>query len=142
MRVTLNNNATKRTSGNAQRTEGATPAKRGVLRTRRNRNLGPAMWTDETRISGLIFSAVHDQVAQRLLYQAQLHHENFRNSSKQLQEAFSQLLFSDFARVNSCHMTEGVFGADIHAAEMESAKVRVWGFLLNTATSGHKMLRC
>jgi hypothetical protein len=39
-------------------------------------------------------------------------------------------------------MTEGVFGADIHAAEMESAKVRVWGSLLNTATAGHKMLRC
>lgn len=100
------------------------------------------MWTDETTTSSLIFSVVNDPVAQRLLYQAQLHHENFRNSSQQLHEAFRQLLFRDFARVNSCHMTEGVFGADIHAAEMESAKVRVWGFLLNTATAGHKMLRC
>jgi hypothetical protein len=39
-------------------------------------------------------------------------------------------------------MTDGIFGADIHAAKMESAKVRVWGFLLGTATAGHKLLRC
>jgi hypothetical protein len=39
-------------------------------------------------------------------------------------------------------MSEGIFGADIHAAHMETAKVRVWGFLLATATAAHKMLRC
>lgn len=100
------------------------------------------MWTDEARNAELIFAAVQDPVAQRLLYQGQMHVENFRQSSKQLQEAFQTLLFHDFARTQNCHMTEGIFGADIHASEMESAKVRVWGFLLNTCTAGHRLLRC
>lgn len=100
------------------------------------------MWTDESRNADLIFSVVTSTVAQRLLYQSQMHIENFRRSKDSLHEAFDTLLFRDFARVNSCHMNEGIFGADIHAAEMESAKICVWGYLLNTATAGHKFLRC
>jgi len=100
------------------------------------------MWTDQARTAILIFEVVQDSVAQRLLYQAQMHLESFRHSAKQLQEAFDTLMFHDFARSQSCHMTEGIFGADVHTAEMESAKVRVWGFLLNTSSAGHKFLRC
>ena len=100
------------------------------------------MWTDESRASDLIFGVVSSPVAQRLLYQSQMHLENFRHAKSRLHESFDTLLFRDFARAQSCHMTEGIFGADIHAAEMESAKIRVWGYLLNTATAGHKFLRC
>lgn len=100
------------------------------------------MWTDESRASDLIFGVVSSPVAQHLLYQSQMHLENFRHAKSRLHESFDTLLFRDFARAQSCHMTEGIFGADIHAAEMESAKIRVWGYLLNTATAGHKFLRC
>ena len=100
------------------------------------------MWTDEARKADLIFSVVTVANAQRVLYQAQMHIENFRQSKTLLHEAFEAALFRDFARTQSCHMTEGLFGADIHAAEMESAKIRVWGYLLNTVTAGHKLLRC
>jgi len=100
------------------------------------------MWTDESRAADLIFTVVTSPVSQRLIYQSQMHIENFRRSKEQLLEAFDTLLFRDFARAQSCHMNEGIFGADIHAAEMESAKIRVWGHLLNTATAGHKFLRC
>jgi hypothetical protein len=100
------------------------------------------MWTEESHAADLIFSVVTSPVAQRLLYQAQMHIRNFRNSKGGLQESFETLLYSDFARSQSCHMNEGVFGADIHAAEMESAKIRVLGYLLNTTTAGHKFLRC
>jgi len=100
------------------------------------------MWIDEARTTELIFRVVQDVVVQRLLYQSQMHLENFRHASKQLKESFETLLFHDFARTQACHMTDGIFGADIHAAEMESANIRVWGFLLNTATAGHKLFRC
>lgn len=100
------------------------------------------MWTDETRTSDLILAVVTEPVVQRLLYQAQMHIDNFRHSRLWLQEAFEAVLFRDFARTQSCHMTEGIFGADKHAAEMESAKVRVWGHLLNATAAGHKLLRC
>jgi hypothetical protein len=100
------------------------------------------MWIDESKTADLILRTVGNTVAQRLLYQAQMHLESFRHASKQLKEAFDTLLFHDFARTQSCHMTDGIFGADIHLAKMESAKVRVWGFLLGTATAGNKFLRC
>ena len=100
------------------------------------------MWTDESRAANLIFGVVTSPVSQRLIYQAQMHIENFRHSKERLFEAFESLLFRDFSRTQSCHMNEGIFGAEIHAAEMESAKIRVWGHLLNTATAGHKFLRC
>ena len=100
------------------------------------------MWTDESRAADLIFSVVRSPVSQRLIYQCQMHIETFGHSKSQLHEAFDTLLFRDFARTQSCHMSEGIFGADIHAAEMESAKIRVWGYLLSTATAGHKFLRC
>jgi hypothetical protein len=100
------------------------------------------MWTDEARTAALIIEVVTVPVVQRILYQSQMHIENFRHSKGSLHEAFDTLGFHEFARRQSCHMTEGIFGADIHAAEMESAKIRVWGYLLNTATAGHKFLRC
>jgi hypothetical protein len=100
------------------------------------------MWTDESRTAELIIQTVENPVAQRLLYQAQTHLESFRHASSKLKDSFELLLFHDFARTQSCHMTDGIFGADIHLAKMESAKVRVWGFLLGTATAGHRFLRC
>jgi len=100
------------------------------------------MWTDESKTVTLIHETVDDVVVQRLLYQALMHIENFRHASRQLKDSFDTLLFHDFARTQSCHMVEDFFGADKHTAEMETAKVRVWGFLLNTATAGHKLLRC
>ena len=84
------------------------------------------MWTDESKISSLIYKVVEEPTAQKLLYQAQFHIEIFKNNSDKLHESFDTLLFHEFARKNTCHMTEGVFGSDIHTDKMESAKVRVW----------------
>ena len=39
-------------------------------------------------------------------------------------------------------MMEGVFGSDVHLAEMNAAKTRVIGFLLSAITSGHRFIRC
>ena len=100
------------------------------------------MWTDESRAATLIFNAVTTPVVQRVLYQSQMHIENFRSSKALLHEAFHNLNFHNFARSQSCHMTDGIFGDEIHASQMESAKIRVWGYLLNTTTAGHKFLRC
>jgi hypothetical protein len=80
------------------------------------------MWTDEVKIAELIFGSVKEPVAQRLLYQAQMHLESFRHASKLLKDSFFALTFHDFARTQSCHMNEGIFGVEIHAARMETAK--------------------
>jgi hypothetical protein len=88
------------------------------------------MWTEASKDAGLVREAITSAQARRLFFQARINLEFYNHARGQLQEALDRLSFHSFARVNSCHMTEGVFGADIHAANMLSERERVIGFLL------------
>ncbi len=99
------------------------------------------MWTEAAKDAILIREVVNPEQARHLLYQARVNLELFNHTRSQLHEALNQLNFRDFARVNSCHMTEGIFGEDIHAAHMITEKERVIGFLLATVTAGHRFTR-
>jgi|GEM_PF-5083682 len=100
------------------------------------------MWTEEARISRLIFTRIQNTTAKTLIYQASFHIEVFKQAMKELCEAKDNLDYHNLARSQSCHMTDGIFGTDIHAAEMESAKIKAYGFLGVAVSSGHKFLRC
>ncbi len=100
------------------------------------------MWTDASRQADLVRKTVQDPVACHLLYQARVNLELFNHARSQLGEAFNTLEFHNFARAfGSCHQLDGVFGDDIHLAEMVAAKQRVLGFLLSTVTAGHRFIR-
>jgi len=99
------------------------------------------MWTQSAKDAELIKETIGSSEAKQLLYQARVNLELFIHTHEQLQKALDQLLFHDFARANSCHMTEGVFGTAIHAAHMMSEKERVMGFLLAAVTAGYRFTR-
>jgi hypothetical protein len=99
------------------------------------------MWTKSAKDAELIKETVSSSKARQLLYQARVNLELFGNTNEQLQEAHKQLLFHDFARINTCHMNEGIFGADIQIANMMSEKERVMGFLLAAVTAGYRFTR-
>lgn len=89
----------------------------------------------------VLFDKVDDVLAQQLFYQCLFHIEIFGLFSGKLHEAMDELRFRDFARTQTCHMTEGIFGEEKHTAYMETAKQKVIGFLGVTISSGHKSLR-
>lgn len=97
--------------------------------------------TSEAEIAIEIFTKIQDPVAKRLYYQCVVHAELFAKASELLKQTKDELDFHNFARSQSCHMTEGVFGAESHAAKMESAKIKTLGYLGVTLSAGHKLLR-
>jgi len=100
------------------------------------------MWTEASRDADLVKETVNDTRAKALLFQACVNLELFNHASGHIHEALDQLNFHNFARAfGSCHMDEGIFGADIHGAQMLSYTQRVTGFLLATVTAGHRFTR-
>ena len=99
------------------------------------------IYTNEALIASEIFTKVSDHFAQRLFYQCVFHIEVFAKTSILLREAKETLDFHNFARSQSCHMTDGIFGVDRHTSQMETAKVKTIGYLGITLASGHKFLR-
>lgn len=99
------------------------------------------MWTKAAKDAELTRETITSDEARKLFLQARVNLELFNHAREKLKEALDQLNFHDFARVNSCHMTEGVFGADIHLANMQSERERVIGFLLAAVTAGHRFTR-
>ena len=100
-----------------------------------------SIYTDESLIADDIFTKVLDRLAQTLFYQCLFDIELFAKASGWLREVKEKLDYHNFARSQSCHMTEGLFGVDKHTSEMETAKVRAIGYLATTIGSGHKFLR-
>jgi hypothetical protein len=111
------------------------------VRHRETKKMTDGILTDEARVVIDIFSKVHNKLARVLFYQCVFHVELFKKASQLLKEAKEELDFENFARSQSCHMTEGLFGADRHAAKMETAKIRTLGYLGVTVSAGHKLLR-
>ncbi len=99
------------------------------------------MWTQSSRDADLIRETVSDSGARHLLYQARINLALYAHASERLQEAMEALNAEDFARVMSCHMMEGIFGADKHAAKQMELKEQVIGFLLAVVTAGHRFTR-
>jgi len=99
------------------------------------------MWTEAATHARLIQATVPDRQAQILLFQARVNLELFNYTRVALGEALDLLNHHDFARVMSCHMTEGIFGADRHFAEQLTQRERVVGFLLATVTAGHRFTK-
>jgi hypothetical protein len=99
------------------------------------------IYTDEARTAVDIFKKVPDRLAQVLFYQCLFHAEFFTHTSQLLQQAKRDLDFHNIARSQSSHMTEGIFGDLEHSYQMETAKIKVMGYLGATISSGHKLLR-
>lgn len=100
-----------------------------------------SIYTDEAQAAYEIFKKVSDPLAQKLFYQCLFHIDVFNVASEQLKKAMEELNFHNFARTQTCHMTEGIFGEAKHTAYIETAKQKVIGYLGVTISSGHKCLR-
>jgi hypothetical protein len=99
------------------------------------------MWTEAATHTHLIYDTVSDRKAQILLFQARVNLELFNYTRVALGQALDLLNQHDFARVMSCHIIEGIFGADRHYAEQLTQRERVVGFLLATVTAGHRFTK-
>lgn len=99
------------------------------------------IYTDEARTAVDIFKKVPDRLAQVLFYQCLFHAEFFAHTSQLLRQAKHDLDFQNFARTQSSHQTEGIFGGLERSFQMETAKIKVMGYLGATISSGHKLLR-
>lgn len=101
------------------------------------------MWTKASREIDLVSATVADRQARALLFQASINLELLNNTTIQLHAALDELNFHNFARAfGSCHMDEGIFGSDIHHAQMLSHTQQVTGLLLAAVTAGHRFARC
>lgn len=98
-------------------------------------------FTKEAKAACTIFTNVAHPQAQVLFYQCLFQVDLFSILSAKLTEEMRELNFRNFARTQTSHMIEGLFGEDIHAAHMETAHQKVMGLLGATISAGHKTLR-
>jgi hypothetical protein len=67
--------------------------------------------------------------------------ELFIEAKQKSTEYFNQLISADFARANSSHMNEGVFGAYVWTQHMAYSKMQFTAALLNCITSGNRLIK-
>jgi hypothetical protein len=99
------------------------------------------IYTEQALTAVDIFEKVSEPLAQALFYQCLFHVEFYTHVSHLLRAAKDELDFQRFARAQSSHMTEGIFGDLERSFQMETAKIKVMGYLGATVSSGHKFLR-
>ncbi len=90
----------------------------------------------------LFASLFPTQTMQSLGYYIVINHDLFKTAEKSLSISFEQLLFEDFARGQSSHMTEGIFGQHVWTQKMQFSKTQVISSLLQCATAGNRLLKC
>lgn len=99
------------------------------------------MFSEGNRIAMLIADTVQDVNACNLLYQARVNFELFEYAKEKIHEELDALNFHNFARSQTCHMNEGIFGAAKHKAMMIEHKQRVLSFLIALVTAGYRYTR-
>lgn len=99
------------------------------------------MFTRETKIISAIRCADISNVQKNLFCWSFNYIEKCQISFFKLWSDLARLEFLIFCAENSCHMNEGIFGADIHRSEIEATLVHTWGILHDTINSGYHFLR-
>lgn len=99
------------------------------------------MFSESQTVANLLASTVKDSTARTLLYQARVNLQLFEYAREQVQKELEALNMADFARTQTCHMTEGIFGAAKHTAKMMEHKEGVLCFLIALVTSAYRVVR-
>ncbi len=100
------------------------------------------MFTIEAFQMDTIIKKVYDEKVKQLFYHILINYELYKSTEEILDMNMEKLKFYNFAKTQTCHATDGVFG-DIKYLEYQFVyQLKVIGNLIVLITSAHRILTC
>lgn len=100
------------------------------------------MFTIETKQMDIIIENVCNEKAKDLFYQMLINYEIYKTMAEMLDENMKKLNFYNFAKTQTCHMNDGLFGELEYAEYQFVYQMKVIGNLIVLITSAHRIMTC
>ena len=100
------------------------------------------MFTIETRQMDTIIENVCNKRAKDLFYHMLINYEIYKSMAESLDKNMEKLNFYNFAKTQTCHMNDGIFGGMEYAEYQFVYQLKVIGNLIVLITSAHRIITC
>lgn len=100
------------------------------------------MFTIETKQMDIIINNVHSEKAKGSLYHTLINYEIYKSTAEVLDENMEKLNFYNFAKTQTCHMNDGIFGEVKYREYQFVYQLKVIGNLIVLITAAHRIMTC
>lgn len=100
------------------------------------------MFTVETQQMDIIIKNVKNEKAKDLFYHMLINYEIYKSTAEMLDRNMEQLNFYNFAKTQTCHMNDGIFGQIEYKEYQFVYQLKVIGNLIVLITSAHRIMTC
>lgn len=100
------------------------------------------MFTVETQQMDIIIENVKSEKAKNLFYHMLINYEIYKSTEEMLDRNMEQLNFYNFAKTQTCHMNDGIFGENKYREYQFVYQLKVIGNLIVLITSAHRIMTC
>lgn len=100
------------------------------------------MFTIEANQMEIIIKNVHNKKAKKLFYHMLINYEIYKTAVEAIDKNMDKLNFYNFAKTQTCHMNDGLFGQLEYEEYQFVYQLKVIGNLIVLITSGHRIMTC
>ena len=100
------------------------------------------MFTIETKQMDIIIENVENEKAKDLFYHMLINYEIYKSTVEMLDKNMETLNYYNFAKTQTCHMNDGIFGAMAYSDYQFVYQLKVIGNLIVLITSAHRIMTC
>lgn len=100
------------------------------------------MFTIETQQIDIIIENAWTERAKDLFYHMLINYEIYKSVAEMLDKNMEKLNFYNFAKTQTCHMNDGIFGEMKYAEYQFVYQLKVIGNLIVLITSAHRIMTC
>lgn len=100
------------------------------------------MFTIETQQMGIIIENVYDEKAKDSFYHMLINYEIYKTTAETLDKNMEKLNFYNFAKTQTCHVNDGIFGGMEYREYQFVFQLKVIGNLIVLITSAHRIMTC
>ena len=100
------------------------------------------MFTIETKQMDIIINKVNNKRAKDSLYHMLINYEIYKSTVEVLDENMEKLNFYNFAKTQTCHMNDGIFGEQKYREYQFIYEIKVIGNLIVVITAAHRIITC
>lgn len=100
------------------------------------------MFTIETKQMDIIINKVNNKKAKDSLYHMLINYEIYKSTVEVLDENMEKLNFYNFAKTQTCHMNDGIFGEQKYREYQFVYEIKVIGNLIVVITAAHRIITC
>lgn len=104
--------------------------------------IGEYMFTIETKQMDIIINNVRSEKAKDSLYHMLINYEIYKSTAEMLDENMEKLNFDNFAKTQTCHMNDGIFGEVKYREYQFVYQLKVIGNLIVLITAAHRIMTC